>query len=303
MGFRRLFAFVVSVLLLAHLLPATENRVVITSFFNDGGTVAAQGATPRILPPGSLAAAVDSHGHVLGILRFLSRSGSKVRFETVESLWPGSIRKGLELRFFDTTGGNGLAVWTEVWGATLKVDGRDIARLPALLSIRSGTHTLQAVLPGGVIAAARVAAPVTRDALCLHGIGWPLGDEPAVKLTSNPIPDPTAPLAWVEVPQYGRFYHAGGPVPPPKKQKTVMPEYPEPLRQAHTGGWAAFLVLVGSDGTVQAVARTAWSNTAFAVAGTNALRQWIFQPSMLDGQPVGGIFPVTLNWKLSPAPH
>ncbi|NOZ93577.1 MAG: hypothetical protein GXP47_02405 [Acidobacteria bacterium] len=303
MRLTRLCSVVLLALLVACVLPAAQEHAVISSFSNRGGVVTARGGTPSAVEPGSLAAAVDSAGHVMGILRFLSRSGPKLRLETVEPLWPGSVRKGLELRFFDTTGGHGLAVWTEVWGAALEVDGRKIARLPALLSIRSGTHTFKAALPGGVVAAARAAAPVTRDSLCLHGIGWPLGDEPAVKLTANPVPDPTAPLTWVEVPQLGRFYHAGGAVTLPKKQKTVLPEYPAQLRQMHTGGWAVFLVLVGSDGAVQAVARTAWSDTGFAVAGTRALRRWTFTPAVLDGQPVGGIFPVTLRWELSPGPH
>ncbi len=299
----RTFFVASMVLLAAGPLSAGQDAAVITSFSSRRDIVVGRGKLPASLRPGSLAGAVDSDGHVRGILRFLSRSNGKLQLEIVDSLWPGSVMKGLEIRFFDTTGGEGLAVWTEEWGARLSVDGRSMARLPAILVIKHGTHELTATLTGGVAAGVRVTAPVDRDSLCLHGIGWPLGNEHAMKLTRNPPADPSAPLSWVEVPGYGRFYHSGGPVTAPEKLEIVPPEYPEALRRNRVEGWATFLVLVGADGTVKALARVAQSNDAFAVVGTRVVRGWTFKPATLDGQAVPGIFPLTLQWRLTGPLH
>jgi len=293
------FLFTLTLAMAGGAATAPAAGTVITSVSHRGHEATARGETPAGVRPGSLAAAVDSQGHVLGILRFVFRSGPKLRLKVVEPLWPGSVRRGLELRWFDTTGGHGPVVWTEAWGAPLSVDGRQVARLPALLTITHGTHTLLTSLPGGITAGGRLASPVSRDFVCLRGIGWPLGDEPSMKLMHRPSPDPAALLTWVEIPEHGRFYHPGGPVTAPEKLKTVAPEYPSRLRQAHMQGWATFLVLVAPDGSVKAVVRTARSDEAFAAVGTRALRRWTFKPAMLDGRPVGSTFRMTLSWTLT----
>lgn len=287
---------------------AEKDAVVITDCRYDGALVVASGVAPDDITSGDLAAAVDDDGHVLGILRTISSHADDHRLQALDVRWPHCLRSGLEVRWLDTEGDRGVVVWTDKWGAPLRVDGRDPVRLPAVLHIKAGSHELVAELAESVRAGATVTAPLKGETLLLRGTAKPedplLGesskapeDEPKVK--ARIVPD--AVTRWIELPRLGRFYYPGGRVSRPKRVEEALPPYPERLLERGIEGWATLCAYVDTGGTAVAISRVAESRPIFARLGMAALRLFRFEPATLDDRPVPGTFTITMEWGLEPS--
>ena len=68
-------------------------------------------------------------------------------------------------------------------------------------------------------------------------------------------------------------------------ERRVEPQYPQGALQKRTEGTVQLHVTIGPDGAVENVA-TLSGATLLAQAASDALRQWRFKPTMLDGKPV-----------------
>lgn len=106
-----------------------------------------------------------------------------------------------------------------------------------------------------------------------------------------PPPPPNAPI------------RIAGTIQPPRKIKDVPPVYPAIAQSARVQGNVVLEATIGTDGRVRDV-RVMQSIPLLDLAAINAVRQWEFEPTLLNGQPTAIIMSVTINFKLtnSPAP-
>ena len=83
------------------------------------------------------------------------------------------------------------------------------------------------------------------------------------------------------------------------KLVNVNPVYPASMRAAGRSGIVPLDALVGTDGSV-VFARVASASVHpdFADAAVEAVRQWKFSPTLLNGKPVEVLISVTINFSL-----
>jgi TonB family protein len=87
----------------------------------------------------------------------------------------------------------------------------------------------------------------------------------------------------------------GGRLMPPKKVKDVPPVYPALARSAGISGAVTIEATIGPDGKV-ADAKVVQSIPLLDQAALDAVRQWEYLPSMLNGVPVPVLVTVTINF-------
>jgi len=90
---------------------------------------------------------------------------------------------------------------------------------------------------------------------------------------------------------------AVGEIKPPKLIKKVEPVYPEIARQAQVEGVVILEATTDIYGRVKAV-RVLRSIPLLDQAAVDAVRQWVYEPMIIDGEPRGVIFTVTVSFKL-----
>ena len=89
----------------------------------------------------------------------------------------------------------------------------------------------------------------------------------------------------------------GGTIKDPQKLKHVNPSYPAEARQARVQGVVILEALISVDGRVQDV-KVLRSVPMLDEPATEAVRQWVFTPTLLNGVPVPVIYTVTVNFAL-----
>jgi protein TonB len=122
---------------------------------------------------------------------------------------------------------------------------------------------------------------------------------PTPSFTAPPPPPPPPPPA----PQ-GRVVDAirvGGNIPAPKKIKDVKPGYPAIAQSARVQGIVIIEATIDVDGSV-ADTQILRSIPLLDQAAIDAVRQWRFVPTLLNGQPTPIIMSVTVNFQLGPPP-
>ncbi len=107
-------------------------------------------------------------------------------------------------------------------------------------------------------------------------------------LPEAPPPPPPPPQAPVRV---------GGNIKPPVKTKDVKPVYPAIAQSARVQGVVIIEATIGPSGKVQD-ARVLRSIPLLDQAALDAVRQWEFTPTLLNGVPVPVIMTVTVNFTL-----
>jgi TonB family protein len=89
----------------------------------------------------------------------------------------------------------------------------------------------------------------------------------------------------------------GGPIRAPEKVFSVNPDYPQEARDARVQGVVIVEAKIGGDGSV-AEAWVLRSIPLLDQAALDAVRQWRFTPTLLNGVPVPVIMTVTVNFSL-----
>ena len=107
-------------------------------------------------------------------------------------------------------------------------------------------------------------------------------------LAEAPPPPPPPPPAPVRV---------GGNIKPPTKTKDVRPTYPSIAQSARVQGVVIIEATIGPDGRVQE-AKVLRSIALLDAAALDAVKQWVFTPTTLNGVPVPVIMTVTVNFTL-----
>jgi protein TonB len=119
--------------------------------------------------------------------------------------------------------------------------------------------------------------------------GVPGGIVGGISADSIAPPPPPPPAAPVRV---------GGAIKPPMQTKRVNPVYPAIAQSARVQGVVIIEATIGTTGRVQDV-RVLRSIPLLDSAAVEAVKQWEYTPTLLNGVPVPVIMTVTVQFTLS----
>ena len=125
------------------------------------------------------------------------------------------------------------------------------------------------------------------------------GPAPVPALAPPPPPPPPLPpgasQARMEAPGALRI---GGDVQQAKLVRQVPPDYPAAAHQAGISGVVRLAVLIAKDGTVKNI-EVESGHPLLIPAAIDAVRQWVYQKTLLNGDPVEVVTTVTVNLQLA----
>jgi protein TonB len=126
--------------------------------------------------------------------------------------------------------------------------------------------------------------------------------EPATQLPRCPgaglvggvdfTPGPAAPVAPPPA-----IHRVGGVIRPPEKIQHVNPVYPVLARSTRTEGLVILEAIIAPDGTIRDL-RTLRAHPLLEAAAVDAVRQWRYRPTLLNGVPVAVVMTVTVTFQL-----
>ncbi len=103
-----------------------------------------------------------------------------------------------------------------------------------------------------------------------------------------PPPEPEGPIRFV----------VGGKVTEPVKVGGPSPLYPEAARRARISGTVVLECVIGKDGAVESVKVLKGLPLGLTESATDAVKQWQFKPSTLNGKPVEVLYILTVKFNL-----
>jgi len=95
----------------------------------------------------------------------------------------------------------------------------------------------------------------------------------------------------------GLIWHVGGTVREPKKISDVRPVYPAIAQAAKVEGMVILEAVINERGTVERV-RVLRSVPLLDAAAVEAVRNWRYTPTLLNGTPVSVLMTITLHFTL-----
>jgi protein TonB len=117
---------------------------------------------------------------------------------------------------------------------------------------------------------------------------------PAVAAPPAPAVRPTPPPAAAQPPRY----RVGGVVKMAHLVSRVEPRYPTLARQMHVSGVVELEGVIGTDGRIREL-NVRGGHPLLVHAAVEAVRQWIYEPTTLNGTPVEVIAPITITFRLN----
>jgi protein TonB len=112
------------------------------------------------------------------------------------------------------------------------------------------------------------------------------------KVVERPAPAPHVEPALIPRYREGGRVHIGEPI------RRVEPRYPPLAIQARIGGVVELEGIVGVDGRIHEL-KVKSGHPLLAPAAVEAVRQWIYRPTTLNGEPVEVIAPITVTFRLN----
>lgn len=92
----------------------------------------------------------------------------------------------------------------------------------------------------------------------------------------------------------------GGNVVPARLVYKTDPEYPETLRSRGISGNVVLRAVISMKGTVLSLTPVSSPDPALTEAAAKAVNEWLYQPSLLNGEPVETATTITVNFELEP---
>lgn len=83
-----------------------------------------------------------------------------------------------------------------------------------------------------------------------------------------------------------------------KLVRQIIPQYPELAKRARISGTVRLVGIIGKDGSIQNLQLVS-GPPLLVRAAIDAVRQWIYQPTLLNGQPVEVIAPIDVVFTLT----
>ena len=80
--------------------------------------------------------------------------------------------------------------------------------------------------------------------------------------------------------------------------KKITPPYPPLAKQARIQGTVRFTAIIGKDGTIQNLQLVS-GHPLLVPSATEAVKQWVYRPTLLNGEPVEVITQIDVNFTLS----
>ena len=173
--------------------------------------------------------------------------------------------------------------------ATSRADGRfDFPQ------IAPGKYTLSASLPGFRTLRQEFELKTARD--WDRAITLQVGElKESINVRERRITGPVGPSQ----PQLPKPLRVGGNIKAPMKTLDVRPIYPKTMREAGREGVVPIEAMIGPDGSVTSVrVVSADVHPDFAIAAADAVRQWKFTPTLLNGTPVEVVMTVKVQFTL-----
>jgi TonB family protein len=207
-----------------------------------------------------------------------------------------SARQPLDGVVYDTTGAvlPGVAVTLDEGPATVEVRTDPSGRF-RFDGVEPGAHVLQVAVPG--FRALRQPIALRNDSDWNRAVTLQVGEvKEAISVRARrpasitPIGDAAAGPTPVRV---------GGNIRAPRKTVNVPPEYPKRMVEAGLEGQVSVEAVIGVDGRVaRARATTGQVHPDLAQAAVDAVRQWRFEPTLLNGAPIEVVMTVSVNFSL-----
>jgi protein TonB len=122
-------------------------------------------------------------------------------------------------------------------------------------------------------------------------IGGIIGSVPSAAPPPPPVKEPPKPATPKSI-------RVGGNVQSAKLIRQPKPAYPPLAKQARIQGTVRFNAVIGRDGTIQNLT-LASGHPLLVPAATEAVRQWVYQPTLLNGEPVEVVTQIDVNFTLS----
>ena len=116
-------------------------------------------------------------------------------------------------------------------------------------------------------------------------------------VTTPPPPLPPPPVK-PEQPTSAKKVHIGGKVMEAKIVKRVLPVYPPLAKQARISGTVRLEGVISRDGRIVNL-QVLYGHPLLTQAALQAVSQWLYQPTLLNGEPVEVIAPIDVHFTLS----
>jgi protein TonB len=132
------------------------------------------------------------------------------------------------------------------------------------------------------------------------GIGDGAASAPGLPLPIDQVapPTPKAPEPKPSPPAIKRL-RVGGAVQAAQIVKRVIPVYPALAKQARIQGTVKLIGVIATDGTVQQL-HVLSGHPLLVQSALDAVRQWVYRPTLLNGEPVEVEAPIDVNFTLAP---
>ena len=121
-------------------------------------------------------------------------------------------------------------------------------------------------------------------------------EPPIIALPPRP-PDPPTPPPTPKI-EIRRPIRVASPVQVSRLIKKVDPEYPPLARRARLEGSVVAEALITESGTIDSL-RIISGNPLFYQSVLDAVKQWRYEPTLLNGEPIDVITTITVNFRLN----
>ena len=205
-------------------------------------------------------------------------------------------RQLLEGVVYDTTGAVLPGVAVTLDPGPSKIDTTtDAAGRFRFDGVERGTHVIQAELPG--FRALRQPLELRNDSDWNRSVTLQVGDLRETISVRERRPASVTPLA--DTGGSPTPVRVGGNIRAPRKLVTKQPVYPRRMVEAGLEGKVSVEAVVGIDGrVVRARAATGEAHPDLAQAAVDAVQQWRFEPTLLNGVPIEVVMTVSVDFSL-----
>jgi TonB family protein len=162
-------------------------------------------------------------------------------------------------------------------------------------AIPSGSYTLEFRAPGFAVAKVPVQVPDGKAARVDGMLEIGQITEAVTVMGARAAPKPAGPVANAAP----KRIQVGGNVQASRLIAQVKPTYPDDLQQAGVEGTVVMRAVISKEGTVlNPMVVNTGVNPGLAMAAAAAVRQWTYQPTLLNGQPVEVLTTITIDFQL-----
>lgn len=149
------------------------------------------------------------------------------------------------------------------------------------------------------IAAIREDAAPAAIGLPPAGVPFSTGTSAGSSLIESVMERPVAPPPMARKPErLSGPIHTGGRVQAAKLIKQVIPAYPVLAKTARVSGTVRLQGIIGRDGTIQNLQLIS-GPPLLVQAALEAVRQWVYKPTLLNGEAVEVIAPIDVVFTLN----